>query len=163
MLRAERIGKQLFGREAAADARESGDVDRRAGRSELANALAAGAARRHQRRPVAEHQDAADGAPSVGDHGRDGACLGAGSDRIGGVLDVAAGMDDSALVAQRGTDAETGIGSVGALPRGERRREEVGDGGHAVRGRVAAHIGGVRHHAGLAVEGDDRQARIRLL
>ena len=85
----------------------------RSGAAEFAQFLAAAAAGRHQ--PIARaHDRRFDDPPSAGqDHRGDRAGLGAGALRIGGVLDIAAGMDAPMLVLHRRADQKARIGRVG--------------------------------------------------
>ena len=104
-----------------------GDMDRRCSVGEFADALAAAAAGRAERLAVADDQDLGD-APLAGErHRGDRAGLGAGALRIGGVLDIAAGIDRAAFGAQRGADVKARIGRIGVglrrLGRGEQLRQ----------------------------------------
>jgi hypothetical protein len=64
------------------------------------------------------------------DHGGDGARLGAGADRIGCVLHVAAGEDPPVRRRHRGTDGKARIGGIGIPARCTRRTEEVVEQAH---------------------------------
>ena len=93
------------------------DMDGRLGARELGEALAAAAAGRAWPVAAAEDEHLDDALLARLHHGGDGGGLGAAAQRVGGVLDVAAGIDASARPADRGTDVKAGVGSVGALAR----------------------------------------------
>jgi len=102
-------------------------MDAHAGVGEFANALAAAAAWRAQVLAVADDDDV-DDAPLAGQrHRGDRAGLGARALRIGGVLDVAAGVDRAARSADRRADEKVRVRRVSAfarrLGRGEQRVE----------------------------------------
>ena len=99
---------------------------------EFADALAAAAAGRAKRLAVADDADFGDAPLARQRHGGDRARLGADALGIGGVLDIAAGIDRAAGRAQRGADLEARIGRVGVRLRGLGRGEQLGQRGSAL-------------------------------
>src|SRR5919112_2605507 len=155
----ERERQQVFEREAPSYALRAGDMDRGLGRGELADALAARAARRHQRRAVADDEDLGDAALAGGDHGGDGRFLGAGAGGISGVLDVAAGIHAAASAAHGRTDLEPRVGRVRAGLRLLGGCEEVVEGHRS--GRKVQVAGIVEGDAGIEGELPHVTVRIR--
>ncbi len=88
-LRPERVRQQLGHRHRDHAAGCRNGVDEHVGRSELAQALAAPAARGSGRVAIGHHDDLDDRVLARHDHGRDRPRLGARTQRIGGVLHVA--------------------------------------------------------------------------
>ena len=89
---------------------------------ELRQALAAAAARRADVGVLRDHRDRRDARLAGGDHRADGRGLGALALRIGGVLDVGAGVDPAAGAAQRGADREVRVRAVRVRHRRRARR-----------------------------------------
>mgnify|MGYP007122341119 CR=1 FL=1 len=78
----------------------------RFGAGEFADALPASAAWRHEFLARADHDDMADATFARHDHRGNRARLGAASLRVGGVLDIASGMNQSGFGDDRGADGE---------------------------------------------------------
>ncbi len=124
VLRSERLGQELAEPEGRAHALRPRDVDDGRAVGEFADALAAAAAGRAERRAVADDADRSDPPAAGRGHGGDGARLGAPALGIGRVLDIAAGEDFAFGGHERRADAELRIGGVGVRLRGFRRGEE---------------------------------------
>ncbi len=99
-------------------------MDSETGCTEFAQLLAAAAARRHQALARTDHRRLDDFPAAAHDHSGNGAGFGAGSFRIGGILDIAACMHGAMLVLYRGSDEETRIRRVGFCPRPDSRGDE---------------------------------------
>lgn len=117
MFRPERVGQQFAEREARAHALGSGDMDGRARVGEFANPLPATAAGRAEPVAVADDENFRDATFARQRHGADRARFRARALRVGGVLDVAAGIDRAARRAYRGADMEARIWGVGLALR----------------------------------------------
>ena len=113
MFRPERLGQQFAEREARAHALGSGDMDGRARAGEFANPLPATAAGRAEPVAVADDENFSDASFARQRHGADRARFRARALRVGGVLDVAAGIDRATRRAYRGADMEARIWGVG--------------------------------------------------
>ncbi len=124
VLLGEGVGQQVRERECAADALGAGEMDRGVRVAELAQALAAAAARRDEL-GVRHHDGLGDPVAAAGDERPDGRRLRALALGIGGVLDVRAGVQTAGLVAQGDADGEVRIGHVGARHRAAGEREEA--------------------------------------
>ena len=106
------------------------EIHRRLRSGKLAQALAAAAAGADRLRPVGDHQDRRDRLLAGRDHDADGRRLGALPLRIGGVLDIAAGIEPAALAREAGAHGEARIGRMGIGARGVGGRQHVGDVAH---------------------------------
>ena len=85
---------------------------------EFTQALAAAAARRNQRRSLAEDHHLDDPALACHDQCGNGRSLSAAPQRECRVLDIASSIERTAFAAHHGADGETGLGRVGARHRG---------------------------------------------
>ena len=95
----------------------------RVGRRELDELLTTSPARRAELGAFGEHDDLDDRVITRGHHRPDGAGLRALADRIGGILDVAAGVEAPAGRAHARADAEARVGRVRVLERAPRELE----------------------------------------
>ena len=127
-------GQQVGQGEALPQAAGAAYQDGDAVGGELTDLLAAAAAGGAQLVAAACHCHLGDAPLASHDHGHDGRGLGADPLWVGGVLDVAAAVDRTALAPHRGADVESGIGGVGRRPRGIRG----GDDGFRAHSLVAA-------------------------
>ena len=88
--------------------------------AELPEDLPAGAAGRRQHVGIGGHRDAAELARAFGDGFEDGHALGAEGQAVGGVFDVAAGVDAAVDVFQRRADLEVRERRMGVFAGRER-------------------------------------------
>ena len=88
--------------------------DHLTGITELAQPLAAAAARRDDLRAAPDHRALQHAALAGGDQRGDRRGFGAKTLRVGGVLDIAAAVDAAFLVAHRGADMELRVRRIGA-------------------------------------------------
>lgn len=125
--RPKRLRQQFVKGERPAEALWSCDMNERRIVGEFADALSAATAGGAELFARPDNADFSDAALAGERHRTDGAGLGAVPDRVGGVLDIAAGKYSAARRANRRADLEARIGRIGVLVSGFGRCEEFGE------------------------------------